>query len=42
MISIENVSKSYGTLNVLDKVNIEVKKGEFVVLLGASGCGKST
>jgi NitT/TauT family transport system ATP-binding protein len=42
MISIRNVSKSFGTLKVLDQVNLEVKKGEFLVLLGASGCGKST
>lgn len=42
MIRIENVSKSFGDLEVLRDVDIEVKKGEFLVLLGASGCGKST
>lgn len=42
MISIRDVSKSFGALKVLDHVNIEVARGEFLVLLGASGCGKST
>ena len=43
-ISIKNMSVSYnkGKTYVLDKLNLEVKDGEFCVFLGPSGCGKST
>ncbi|MFK0383617.1 ABC transporter ATP-binding protein [Agrobacterium sp. NPDC090273] len=41
-ISIRNVSKSYGALNVLQPFSLEIENGEFVVLVGPSGCGKST
>lgn len=42
MIRFENVSKSYKGLNVLKNINVEIKKGEIVALIGQSGCGKST
>lgn len=42
MIRLENVSKSYGSNLILDKLNLEIKRGEFVVLIGPSGCGKTT
>lgn len=42
MIKLENVTKHYGDLVAVDSLNLEVKEGEFVVLLGPSGCGKTT
>ena len=42
MISIKNVSKWYGSLQVLTRCSAEVKKGEVVVVCGPSGSGKST
>jgi multiple sugar transport system ATP-binding protein len=41
-LDIKNVTKSYGSVQVLHEVNIEVQEGEFLVLVGPSGCGKST
>lgn len=41
-ILVENVSKSFGTFQALKRVNLEIKNGSFVALLGPSGSGKST
>jgi NitT/TauT family transport system ATP-binding protein len=41
-IEFKKVSKTYGDQPVLDNINLSVKKGEFVTMVGASGCGKST
>ena len=42
MISIRNLKKSFGSSVILENVNLEVEKGEAVVIIGGSGCGKST
>ena len=41
-ITIENVTKRYGDLQVLHGIDLDVRDREFVVLVGPSGCGKST
>ncbi|MBB3236635.1 ABC transporter ATP-binding protein [Phyllobacterium endophyticum] len=41
-VTISNVQKNYGAMNVLSAVDLSIADGEFVVLVGPSGCGKST
>ena len=42
MIEVQNIHKSFGTLEVLKGVNLTVKKGEIVSIIGKSGAGKTT
>ncbi len=42
MIKLENVHKTFGKLEVLKDINLEVKEGEVVCIIGPSGSGKST
>ena len=42
MISITGVNKHFGALHVLKDINLEVDRGQVVVVLGPSGSGKST
>jgi multiple sugar transport system ATP-binding protein len=41
-LSIRNVRKSYGDVHILKGIDLEIEKGEFLILVGPSGCGKST
>jgi multiple sugar transport system ATP-binding protein len=41
-IKLTNVSKSFGSVDVLHDINLEIADSEFVVFVGPSGCGKST
>lgn len=42
MVELKNVDKHFGELHVLKNINLSVKKGEVVVIIGPSGSGKST
>ncbi len=41
-VSVRNLGVSFGSLSVLQDLDLDVESGEFIVLLGPSGCGKST
>ena len=41
-VKVENLKKNFGSLEVLKDINMEVKEGEVVCLIGPSGSGKST
>ena len=42
LIKIENLHKNFGKNEVLKGIDLEIKKGEVVVIIGPSGSGKST
>ncbi|WP_291653221.1 amino acid ABC transporter ATP-binding protein [Clostridium sp.] len=42
LLKVKNIKKSYGEIEALKGIDLEVRKGEVVVILGPSGCGKST
>lgn len=42
MITIKGIKKSFGTLEVLKGIDLEINKGEVVSIVGPSGAGKTT
>ncbi|MCR5715760.1 MAG: amino acid ABC transporter ATP-binding protein [Lachnospiraceae bacterium] len=42
MLTIRNLTKNYNTLSVLKKIDLDVRKGEVIAIIGPSGSGKST
>ena len=41
-LTLRNVAKSYGEVEVIESIDLDIEDGEFVVFVGPSGCGKST
>ena len=41
-VEIRDLDLHFGAVRVLNRLNLDIAKGEFLVLLGSSGCGKST
>ena len=41
-LKINKLNKNFGSTEVLKGINLDIKNGDFLVLLGPSGCGKST
>ena len=41
-VRLENINLSFGNINALSNLNLEIKDGEFFVLLGPTGAGKTT
>jgi NitT/TauT family transport system ATP-binding protein len=42
LVQVEGIFQSYGQRPILERVNLSVAEGEFISIVGASGCGKST
>ena len=41
-VTVRNLRKDYGPRTIIENINVEVEEGQFISLVGASGCGKST
>ncbi len=42
ILKLQNIKKAFGDTKVLKGINLEIHRGEFITLLGSSGCGKTT
>ena len=41
-VTVRSVFQTYGSRPIIERVNVDVDEGEFISIVGASGCGKST
>ncbi len=41
-LELQNVTKSFGSTEVIHGIDVRIADGEFIVIVGPSGCGKST
>ena len=41
-VEVRNLTKNFGQLEVLQNISFNIKKGEFVCVVGPTGCGKTT
>ena len=41
-LALRDVRKSFGSVNIIHGVSLDIQDGEFTVFVGPSGCGKST
>lgn len=41
-VQVKNLTKKFGSLHVLDNISFDIKKGEFMCVVGPTGCGKTT
>ena len=41
-IAIENLGKTFGAYAAVNGINLEIRDGEFLIMVGPSGCGKTT
>src|SRR5699024_11438441 len=42
LISLQNISKTFGEVKAVNDISIDVKRGELITFIGPSGCGKTT
>ena len=42
LLQLKNIKKSFDNVEVLKGISLDIEKGEFITLLGSSGCGKTT
>ena len=41
-VKVENLTKCFGDLRVLDDISFNINKGEFLCIVGPTGCGRTT